>query len=126
LLLLGTTPCNGVADRIEVRHSDVFTDVDGQFDLIVFDPPFRWFAPRDLLETAMADENYQAMTTFFRNARQHLSDRGRMLIFFGTSGDLAYLEQLIEEEGFSAEVLASQDLTKDGWRVDYFTFRLTL
>jgi release factor glutamine methyltransferase len=66
------------------------------------------------------------MITFFRNARQHLSARGRMLIFFGTSGDLAYLEQLIEEEGFSAEVLASQDLTKDGWRVDYFTFRLPL
>jgi release factor glutamine methyltransferase len=116
---------NDVADRIEVRHSDVFSDVDGQFDLIVFDPPFRWFAPRDLLETATADENYQAMTTFFRNARQHLSDRGRMLIFFGTSGDLAYLEQLIEEEGFRSEVLASQDLTKDGCRVDYFTFRLT-
>jgi release factor glutamine methyltransferase len=117
---------SGVADRIEVRHSDVFSDVDGQFDLIVFDPPFRWFAPRDLLETATADENYQAMTTFFRNAKPHLSARGRMLIFFGTSGDLAYLEQLIEDEGFSAEVLASQDLTKDGWRVDYFTFRLTL
>jgi release factor glutamine methyltransferase len=94
-------------------------------DLIVFDPPFRWFAPRDLLETATADENYQAMTTFFRNARQHLSDRGRMLIFFGTSGDLACLEQLIEEEGFQSEVLVSQDLTKDGWRIDYFTFRLT-
>ncbi len=44
---------NGVADRIEVRHSDLFSQVDGTFDLIVFDPPFRWFSPRDLLETAM-------------------------------------------------------------------------
>ncbi|MGH3607044.1 MAG: methyltransferase, partial [Pseudonocardiaceae bacterium] len=35
---------NGVADRIEVRRSDVFSNVDGRFDLIVFDPPFRWFA----------------------------------------------------------------------------------
>ena len=39
---------NGVAERIKVRHSDVFTNVDGAFDLIIFDPPFRWFAPRDL------------------------------------------------------------------------------
>ena len=39
---------DGVAERIKVRHSDVFTNVDGAFDLIIFDPPFRWFALRDL------------------------------------------------------------------------------
>src|SRR5438270_2612530 len=40
---------NGVGDRVTVQHSDVFSTVDGRFDLIVFDPPFRWFRPRDLL-----------------------------------------------------------------------------
>ena len=116
---------NGVADLVDVRHSDVFTNVDGEFDLIVFDPPFRWLAPRDLLEAAMADENYQAMTAFFRNARRHLAPSGRMLIFFGTSGDLGYVRQLIDEEDFRVEVVARLDLVKDGWRVDYHTFRLT-
>jgi release factor glutamine methyltransferase len=116
---------NGVADRVEVRQSDVFSAVDGTFDLIVFDPPFRWFAPRDLLEVAMTDENYQAMTAFFRNAKQYLAPNGRMLIFFGTSGDLGYLKQLADEEGFTTQVVAQQDLVKDDWRVEYFTFRLT-
>jgi release factor glutamine methyltransferase len=32
---------NGVADRVVVRRSGVFESVDGRFDLIVFDPPFR-------------------------------------------------------------------------------------
>ena len=116
---------NGVAERIEVRHSDVFSNVDGAFDLIIFDPPFRWFAPRDLLEAATTDENYRAMTRFFRQARQRLTDRGRMLIFFGSSGDLAYLQQLIDHVGFQREVLAERSLVKDGWQVDYFTLRLT-
>ncbi|MDQ3504565.1 MAG: methyltransferase [Actinomycetota bacterium] len=53
---------NGVSDRVEVRESDVFNNVDGPFDLIVFDPPFRWFAPRDMFEVASTDQNYKAMT----------------------------------------------------------------
>lgn len=116
---------NGVADRIEVRHSDVFTDVDGRFDLIVFDPPFRWFTPRDRLETATSDENYRALTTFLRHARRHLGSSGRMLIFFGTSGDLPYLRHLVAEQRFTAEIVARQELTKDDVTVGYYTFRLT-
>jgi release factor glutamine methyltransferase len=116
---------NRVGDRVEVRHSDVFSEAEGIFDLIVFDPPFRWFRPRDLLESAMTDENYQAMTRFFRQARRHLSEGGRMLIFFGTSGDLGYLKKLMTENGFSWEVVARDDLVRDGWRVEYLTFRVT-
>jgi release factor glutamine methyltransferase len=116
---------NRVADRVDIRHSDVFSNVDGRFDLIVFDPPFRWFAPRDLREGAMTDANYRAMSAFFRQARGHLTDRGRMLIFFGTSGDLAYLTGLAEQVGFRSEVIAHRDLVKDGWQVEYFTFRMT-
>lgn len=116
---------NGVADRVTVRHSDVFSSVDGTFDLMIFDPPFRWFPARTHLEAAMTDDGYQAMTRFFTGARDHLAAGGRMLIFFGTSGDLSYLQGLIDETGFDTEVLARHELTKDGWPVEYFTFRLT-
>ncbi|MFI6762564.1 methyltransferase [Micromonospora sp. NPDC050417] len=119
---------NGVADRVEVRRSDVFSAVDGAvdgaFDLIVFDPPFRWFAPRDELDAASTDENYRAMTTFFRAAGRHLAPNGRMLIFFGSSGDLAYLRHLIDETGFTATEIARRSLLKDGWQVAYSTFRV--
>jgi release factor glutamine methyltransferase len=116
---------NGVADRMEVRHSDVFSAVEGAFDLIIFDPPFRWFAPRDDLEAATTDENYRAMTTFFQEARQHLSAAGRMLIFFGTSGDIGYLKNVMATEGFHAAVIADQRLSRGDGHVEYFTFRVT-
>jgi release factor glutamine methyltransferase len=57
---------NGVAEHVQVRYSDVFSAVDETFDLIVFDPPFRRFPPRDLLEAATTDEDYTAMRTFSR------------------------------------------------------------
>ena len=37
---------NGVPDRIAISQSDLFENVEGRFDLVVFDPPFRWMKPR--------------------------------------------------------------------------------
>lgn len=113
---------NGVSALVRVRRSDIFSDVDGRFDWIVFDPPFRWFRPRSPMELVMADEGYQAMTKFFREARTHLRPAGKMLIFFGTSGDLDYLHRLMTEQGFTWTVRAHDDLVRDGWKVEYFTF----
>ncbi len=116
---------NGVQDRIEAFESDVFDRVEGRFDLIAFDPPFRWFAPRDLLEVAMTDEGYAAMTSFFAEARDHLNQDGRMLIHFGTSGDLAYLQAVIDERGFERETIARRRVVTSDWDVEYLVFRLT-
>jgi release factor glutamine methyltransferase len=115
---------NGLGGQIEVRYSDVFDNVEGAFDLIVFDPPFRWFRPRSIFESASTDEGYRAMTRFFRQVRDHLCRGGRMLIFFGTTGDLAYLLHLMAEERFTAATVAHDSLIREGWAVDYFTFRV--
>ncbi|HVA08115.1 MAG TPA: methyltransferase [Acidimicrobiales bacterium] len=109
---------NSVSELVEVKRSDIFSDVDGSFDWIVFDPAFRWFKPRSLMESVMADEGYQALTRFFRDARSHLLPNGRKLVFFGTSGDLGYLKRLMIEEGFRWDVAARDELVRDGWKVD--------
>jgi release factor glutamine methyltransferase len=114
---------NGV--DVDVRQGDVFDAVGGEFDLIVFDPPFRWFAPRSVLEAATTDEDYGALTRFFAEVGDHLAPGGRILLFFGTSGDIAYVRELIAEAGLEATVVAQESLERDGWTVDYFTFRLT-
>jgi release factor glutamine methyltransferase len=115
---------NGVADLVEIRRSDLFDAVHEAFDLIVFDPPYRWFRPRDALEAAMTDENYAALTRFFREARDHLAPNGRMFVAFATSGDLGYLRTLIAAAGFREDVVGRAEAERDGERVEYFAFRL--
>jgi release factor glutamine methyltransferase len=114
---------NGV--EIKVVESDVFEHVEGAFDLILFDPPFRWFAPRDMAERATADEDYRALRTFFEQVDAYLARDGRILIFFGTSGDVDYLLHLIDRAGFAREELRTLSGEKDGEPVTYWTFRLT-
>jgi release factor glutamine methyltransferase len=115
---------NGVADRVVALESDLFAEVEGAFDLIVFDPPFRWFAPRDLRERNTTDEDYRTLTSFFREAPSRLTRDGRILLFFGTSGDAEYLDTLIRDAAFIVQKVASRRLEKDGLDVEYFTYRL--
>lgn len=117
---------NGVESRIEVFESDLFQNVKGKFDLIIFDPPFRWFKPRNMRERATADENYQTLTTFFKVVKTYLKPNGRILIFFGTSGDISYLRQLIKEAGFDKKIMEKYELTRELWKVTYFVYKLTI
>lgn len=116
---------NNVASRMHFAVSDLFGAVEGRFDLIMFDPPFRWFRPRNMRERSTTDENYQTLTVFFKEAKDYLSKDGRILLFFGTSGDIDYLYKLITEAGFKKEVVHHSEYEKDGMGVEYFTFRLT-
>jgi release factor glutamine methyltransferase len=79
---------NAVEQKIVFRMSDVFSKVEGKFDLIIFDPPFRWLKPRDEYEISTTDENYKTLRTFFTEVADHLSSNGRILICFGSSGDI--------------------------------------
>ena len=117
---------NGLTECVEVRQSDVFANVSGSFDLIVFDPPYRWFAPRDLWEQGTADENYDALTRFFSEVRRYLAPAGRIVLSFGTTGDIDYLHHLIERVGLDVAELRKAEGEKDGLAVAYFAYRLTL
>jgi hypothetical protein len=80
--------------------------------------PREVFAPVEpfLLANAVA-------TRFISDVRGYLRDDGRVLIHFGTSADLAYLHELIDEEGFSKKVVAEWTIAGE-WPVSYFVFRL--
>jgi release factor glutamine methyltransferase len=116
---------NGVADRMTCLEGDVFGPVEGDFDLIVFDPPFRWFAPRDLLDVGTADEDYQTLTRFMAEAKARLRPGGRIVLNFGTSGDMDYLRELADREGYRWYARLYGQATQDGLTAQYYVIRLT-
>jgi release factor glutamine methyltransferase len=116
---------NGVATRFQAVVGDLFDQVGGSFDLILFDPPFRWFAPRSMVERGMADENYRTLTAFFEQAAGFLTPGGRILLSFGTTGDIDYLHHLIERGRYDLRELRRVEGEKDGVPVAYVAYRLT-
>ncbi|MCB9891416.1 MAG: methyltransferase [Planctomycetes bacterium] len=116
--------CNYVQDRTTFRRSDLFETVDGDFDLIVIDPPFRWFPARDLLELAFSDEDYGMLTRFFREAPGRLRAGGSILLFFGTSADVVYLDELIAQAGLLQTTVAKRTIEARGELARYFVLEL--
>jgi release factor glutamine methyltransferase len=116
---------NGLADRIQVAVSDLFEAVEGSFDVIAFNPTFRWFKARDLFELSTADEGYRALTSFMQQVKARLRPGGRVIINFGSSGDIDYLYHLMEKTGLRMEVLSTEEVVAEDLVVTYYVFRLT-
>lgn len=116
---------NGVDGQITFFEGDVFGGVDGQFDLVVFDPPFRWFAARDLLEKAHADEGYRTLRTFMSEVPDRLRPGGRVLMNFGSSGDIDFLYELIAGAGLRKDVTRYAEAERVGLVAHYYVIRLT-
>lgn len=115
---------NGVAARITFAVGDLFENVAGDFDLIVFDPPFRWFRPRDMLERGTADENYRTLRAFMDEAPRRLRPEGRLLLNFGTSGDMDYLLALADRTGLRREMTMYGEASRVGLTARYYTIVL--
>lgn len=79
------------AKNVEVRTSDVFDAVLGQFDVLVFNPPYSNWRAVDSVERMFWDPNNEAKIRFFAGARRYASQDGR--IFFGWS-DFTGLDQM--------------------------------
>jgi len=116
---------NGLSERIVFVYGDLFETVEGDFDLIIFDPPFRWFEPRDVLERSHADADYRTLSAFMAEAPTRLRVSGRTIMNFGTSGDLDYFHELIDRSGLVAEQTRYGEATKLDYTAEYFIIRLS-
>lgn len=96
---------HGVAERVEVRRTDLLDGVDETFDLIVANPPYVAEQSRPILQPEVR-EHEPAMALFagvdglslirrlVPAAAEHLADRGVLMFEFGFGQDVD-IEQLI-------------------------------
>ncbi|KAF0137480.1 MAG: methylase of polypeptide chain release factors-like protein [Rhodospirillaceae bacterium] len=86
----------------EARLSNAFANVQGMFDVIIWNAPYHGSRPADTLERACTDENYHDVRVFFQKVSDHLQPDGMVIFGFSESGDIPLIETLIAENGFRA------------------------
>jgi release factor glutamine methyltransferase len=111
----------GLQNKVHVRQGDLFKPLKSseRFSLILFNPPFMEGKPTSLLESAIYDEEYRTLSQFFQNVESYLTEQGRILLAFSTVGNVRYLQYLIRQSAFHANLLK-----KEGVCIGFFAYEL--
>ena len=99
-----------LGDKIEVRQGDVYSELkpEEKFDTIFWNTPFGLVEDEKIpdLEKAVYDPNYKSTEKFIKEAKQHLKEKGRLLIgFSSTLGKIDLIKQFTEEAGFDLKLI---------------------
>ena len=101
-------------------HSDLFSDVKGKFDLILFNPPY--LPEYDDSDGGLKeDEGSQIITTggkygheiierFFSQVKKHLNENGKILIVFSNLTGKEKVDNIIKKNGFKFQQIDYQKL----------------
>jgi release factor glutamine methyltransferase len=96
---------NGLEDKIEVRHGDLFQPVAGQrFDLILFNPPFLSGEPRNDRDRAWRSNG--VAERFAEGLDRHLTRTGSALLLLSTYADASIFLRPLRQRRHSVSVLA--------------------
>lgn len=98
---------NGMEERVEVRHGDLFAPVAGErFDLILFNPPFLRGAPRDDRDRAW--RSVDVAERFAAGLRDHLAPGGAALVVLSSFGGAAAFLEEFRRQQLAVGVLAAR------------------
>lgn len=102
--------------RFKVIESDLFSNVEGQFETIIFNPPY---LPQDYLESvgcgkvAVKDlalyggkKGYEIIIDFLNQVSQYLAPKGKILLLFSSLSGKEKIEETISKNMLGFELLA--------------------
>lgn len=75
-----------IKSNIEIKHSDLFSEVSGKYDLILANLPILY-----------TDKNQNIVASFIKNVKQHVNKNGKILLSHGSFGDFTSIERLLED-----------------------------
>jgi release factor glutamine methyltransferase len=101
--------------NVEFKPSDLFSGVEGQFDTILFNPPYLPTADDEhvagQLDKAFdgGKDGRGVLDRFLERFQEHLKPKGILLLVQSSLNDLEETEAKLSSMGFRTEVMGQQD-----------------
>lgn len=99
---------------IKAEYSDLFSNVKGNFDLIIFNPPYLPEEKLEDLETKLVTTGgkygYEILERFFKDVKRFLNKGGKILIVFSSLTNKKKIDSLIKKYGFKFKLLEEKKM----------------
>ena len=99
---------------LKVKASDLFSNIDEKFDLIIFNPPY---LPEDELEdfeirnvTRGGKEGYEILERFLIDAKRYLNKNGEILIVFSSLTNKEKVDSILKENEYEFKILETKKM----------------
>lgn len=94
----------------EFAVSNLFENVNGKFDCIVFNPPY---LPSGKVKDKAVDgsgEGRKLIEEFISQVRDYLNQGGKVFLLVSSLNDVDYVVKIFEKNGFNAKAIAEKKL----------------
>ena len=92
-------------DKVKVKKSDLFSNVKGKFDVIIFNPPY---LPNSKYKDVALDggkKGYEIIEKFLKQAGKFLNKNGFILLLYSSLSKPRKIKQIMKQNGFVEEIL---------------------
>lgn len=101
--------------KINVFESNLFANVDNEYDTITFNAPYLpndKREPEDLVKKATTGgkEGFEVIMSFFNDVNNHLKEDGQILLLFSSLTNKEKVDEIIAIAGFKFEEVRTQTL----------------
>lgn len=100
-----------VRKKVRTIQSDLFKNVEGSFDLIVFNPPYLPSSEYDNgIDTTGGEKGDEVLTRFIKNLGDYLKKNGEALILLSSLTPRYNINKTIERKGFKKKKVGEKIL----------------
>lgn len=84
-----------------------------KFDVIIINPPYTDHGAQDIVEQAFWDKDHCVIKKFFKNARKHLTAKGRIYLTWANFAGFEFIENLAKLNGYFAKKISERKKDDD-------------
>ena len=98
------------SEKISFLQSDLFSNIKGKFDTVVFNPPY---LPDDEVRDIALDggkKGWELIERFLLQAKKHLEKDGIMLLLFSSHTNREKINEILKKNNYSYKLLDSMKL----------------
>lgn len=98
--------------NVEFKESELFSNVDGKFDVIIFNPPYLPESKYDKnIDVTGGKLGWETIESFLKEAKNHLKSKGFILMVFSSYTNKDKVLEIAENNKYKPKILQKKHIS---------------